>query len=213
MAHSNIGISSWKARLTAELAHDKRKSIVLGVLFVVAVLIVLRLAAGQAARPRPRAALGANTPAAYDPNTNSEDVPSPRLADDASAAGTEGGPPSPAPLITRDIFLPALELFPPERTSSTAKLTGGASAQMDSETKRRAILAQAQALSLQSTIISDAPMAIINGRVVRIGGKMNEFEVIEITAHACTVTKDGVKVTLEIIGQVPQDGALGDSSH
>ena len=82
------------------------------------------------------------------------------------------------------------------------ELVGDVSPQPDGRAKRREIFAQAQALSLQSTIISDVPMAIINGCVVRLGERTaSGFEVIEISACACTVMKDGVKVTLEIIGQ------------
>ena len=61
------------------------------------------------------------------------------------------------------------------------------------------IRAQARSLTLQSTMLSENPVAIINGQVLRVGEWINGFEVTEITAHACKVSKTDVTVLLKMV--------------
>jgi len=68
------------------------------------------------------------------------------------------------------------------------------------EAQDRAVRAQAQALSLQSTIVGDVdvPTAIINGEVLRVGDLINGFRVVDIAARTCTVEKANLRITLEM---------------
>jgi hypothetical protein len=52
---------------------------------------------------------------------------------------------------------------------------------------------------LQSTIISDDPRAVINGQFVGAGELIEGFKVVEVTAKACVLVQDGVRVRLEIL--------------
>jgi len=94
--------------------------------------------------------------------------------------------------------VPNPDFFPPEEPppAPKAKATPGADARKQAEAK--AVAAQARALTLQSTVVSATPTAIINGRVLRAGEWINGFQVTHITSHTCTLEKKGISVVLEM---------------
>ena len=64
--------------------------------------------------------------------------------------------------------------------------------------RRRAIRAEAEQLTLQSTLIGQQPQAIINGRPVAPGETINGFRVLEVEPRAVRLVKQDVRVTLRI---------------
>ena len=54
---------------------------------------------------------------------------------------------------------------------------------------------------LQSTVMSAAPMAIINGRVPVAEDRISGSQIVQITARSCIAVKDGVRVTLQMDSQ------------
>jgi hypothetical protein len=197
-------IGNWRRQLLIELRRDKKRAAVLAALFVIAAVLAVRLVLKQSTPLRTRAAAKA--------------VVAPIRAEASSGAlarlGSGGGSAdwltelrTEQPEITRDIFAPNPAYFPPEVRSTQAQVElapGEATTQPaqppkpDPREQELAILAQARALQLQSTSISQTPTAIINGLVLRKGDWINDFEVVEIAARTCVVAKKGVKVTLRM---------------
>lgn len=64
--------------------------------------------------------------------------------------------------------------------------------------RRRAIRAEAERLTLQSTLIGQQPQAIINGRPVAPGQTINGFRVLEVESRAVRLVKQDVRITLRI---------------
>ena len=104
--------------------------------------------------------------------------------------------------IERDIFTPNPEFSPPRQDATAVRRTVPRTTTQPGESQeaiqRQMVLAHAQSLVLQTTMISSNPTAIVNGRVMRIGDRILGFEVVEITPRACKVRKDGVTVILEM---------------
>ncbi len=67
--------------------------------------------------------------------------------------------------------------------------------------RKKIVLAQAQALTLQSTIVTANPTAMINDSVLRKGDWINGFQVVEITPRTCSLVKDEITVILGMKGQ------------
>lgn len=104
--------------------------------------------------------------------------------------------------IERDLFAPNPQFFPPRRESGSAKRTLARAATRPGDDEKRIerqmILAQAQSLVLQSTMISANPTAIINERIMQVGDWISGFQVTEVTPHTCKVRKNNVTVILEM---------------
>lgn len=205
MTMRDLDLRKLQQRIAAEFRRDKKKSIALGLLLLVAVIMAIHLASEDSSPSRARAAAkavvrpirteGPSTPAARESGTRA------RWLSKQESRSAE---------ITRDIFAPNPAYFPPEQKPRTeAKVVrepgkGGATSKPagppvpDPKEVERTVLAQAGSLEVQSTIASDDPTAIINGVVLRRGDWINGFRVVEITAGACVVAKKGVKVTLRM---------------
>ena len=69
-------------------------------------------------------------------------------------------------------------------------------AMIDMAEVARAVRAQADGLSLQSTMIGSSPSAVINGHVLRVGDYIEGFRVIGIHPRSCDVKKKGIEVSL-----------------
>ncbi len=181
-------------RIAEKFSRDRRKSVVLGC----AVIVCLGLLAKQ---------------------MSSSDVPERAVAEDIPPDPTQRPARTLAPQssrrkvahgryvqrkrreIKRDLFAADMDAF--ELLSDVGKsnrVTSGASnsAKGGSGTQRRLMRAQAKSLALQSTMVSANPVAMINGRMLRIGEWINGFELIEVTPRGCSVRKNGTTIMLEM---------------
>ena len=99
--------------------------------------------------------------------------------------------------ITRDLFHYASENFPLTDREKVEVGTpkGSASAPVDDKAIQKKVdeLLRARArslaggLKLQSTIIGSSPMAIINGRLLRVAQKIAGFTLLSVTNRKCTL--------------------------
>ena len=178
-----------------QLKQDPKKSTIMCVLLMVLVVIVVRLGFTSAGAAKARA--GQSNPAAV-ASTGEGDAPS-EAAPGKGIKLTRPVVPG-QPRITRNIFKLNASLYSSGGPRSSARLTEKDDDAQDDEQKlnRLAIQAEAAVLMLQSTIVGQSPAAIINGRVVRLGRTIGGFTVVAVSAQACVVSKDGVKVTLEM---------------
>ena len=100
-------------------------------------------------------------------------------------------------VVDRDMFTPDPVYFPPkQKPRPVAVATPVDEEAARREAERKAVQAQARALTLQSTMVGSA--AIINGQVLRVGDWINGFQVVEIAVRSCTVEKSSMRVTLEM---------------
>jgi hypothetical protein len=188
----NLGSSDWVGRIKAELVRDKKKTLVLSGLLIVAAVVLGRLVIPSSG---PQTVSGAVAVA------SSGDARGPRP--EHVQPTDQGEPRERLELgprqITRDIFKPEIEMFPPaERVRTVQHVATSGPSPQDDELLARRVAHQASSLSLQSTILGSSPTAIVNNRVLTVGDWISNFEVIEITSRTCVVRKDGVKVTLEM---------------
>lgn len=203
MAEANSNIATWKQRLLAELGRDKKKTVILGALLGVGLILGVRLVVKQVSSggSGPTAtAVAVTAPVAGGP---SSPVVGPAPAQKgAGAAGDpvpDGAPKTQDADITRDIFRPNPEYFPlqTQRETPVALLNndeGGEAAR--ARAKEMRIQEEARTLQLEGTIEGAVPIAIINGQVVSAGTRIAGFLVVEVSLRACTVEKEGVKLQL-----------------
>ncbi len=70
----------------------------------------------------------------------------------------------------------------------------------DDEQQRRRLLAEkARDLRLQSVTQGSVPLVVINGRVLRVGGSIEGFEIVSIYDRSAQVTRDGLTFTLTML--------------
>ncbi len=206
MEPKNISSPSWRANLGEDLRRDKKKAVILAVLAVVAVGVGGRL---LLQKESPAGAGGATATAGRSGQPDQTPAP-PSTASKTAQAVRDEYIHEMERQVTRDIFSLDLDLYTlielpkPKHAvkSTTAKPVKPA------RTREEIVRAQAKLLSLQMTIVSDTPTAIINGQVLAVGDmvKVNtgddtrplRFRVIEITSHACVVAKDGLEVELRM---------------
>ena len=199
---------TWQDRLWAELKRDKKKtSLMAGLLVLAAILGVRMLVQGSGPTPADAEETAVSRPGGTMPGPTPAGAPSAPLAS-AEAGKTAlfgGADPRPAgarPKIVQDIFAPKLDLFPLEKEPTPVAAPAPAPQPVDQEKiQREAVLAKAKGLTLQSTIVSSRPKAIINGQLAGVGDAVDGFQVVQVTAHACVVVRDGVQVTLEMKDQ------------
>lgn len=188
-------------RSMIELREDRRKAVVLAVLAIGACAALVNLLAAPrypvkaGAAERPAGARIAERRADARPGESSEGDQGKSALRDQYVRGL-------VRKIERDIFAPNPEFFPPQQDATavrrTVQQTTTQPGEKQEEVRRQMVLAHAQSLVLQTTMISSNPTAIVNGRVMRIGDRILEFELVEITPWACKVRKDGVTVILEM---------------
>ena len=208
MVGNSTNMPNWKQRLALEIKREKKKAVTLAILIVIAGIIGGRLFVKQLAPSKATAASGSSSHSAVSAGESS-----PSLAKNSLHTGTLLSAHVDAleqderdryiqqidHTITRNIFVPNPNYFPPEQKPSSVKLMEeDDSTEAEELIRQQAVQTQARALLLQSTIISTAPTAIINGRVLRTGEWINGFELVEITSRTCVVKKDNVKVVLEM---------------
>jgi len=192
MASPNTYSGDWKRRLLEELKRDKKRTVLLAILVLVAIIVVGRQVVKAFGPVRAEAA--GTTAVAGRP-----------AAPAAVKRAAPADPASPAPAgpvarrtVSRDIFTPGLELFPPDQTQAGKASVTTAPAVDEQAIKVKQITSQAQALALQSTVVCDVPTAIINGKVLKVGQELAGFEIVGIEARSCEVQKEGVRITLSM---------------
>jgi hypothetical protein len=185
-----------RRRVVFELRKDKRKTAVaLGLALLVAVLGLKLVVSG----PRTSRAAEASDPVAVLPDetvireaARMYSRPSKASAKAEYIQGIDRD-------IQRDIFRPKLEAFslegPVQATDTAVETPEG---QEVEEHRRRRVEGEAQALRLQSTVVSATSTAIINGKVLTEGETINGFRVVEIKPHACLIEKEGVRIRLRM---------------
>ena len=202
MAQTSNSIEMLKKRLIAEISHDKKKAVILGVLLLVALLFVGKLLLESS----PSRATAAANPAAM----VAAAAPAPPAAENPAAAmlgamiPEADRPKSVAGRVTRDIFMPDASIFP--RVAANTDASGKVNvvednqSRRDVELKRRIALVRKQGaeLHLEGTNTGRVPIAIINGTVLGLDGVINGFRIVRIDSQACVVEKEGIKLNLKM---------------
>lgn len=209
----------WVRRLKAELKRDRKKAVLLFALLAVGFVIVARQLmqdqrSGRRGAVRSAAANSSEQPDQQDPGRTE------RLRlryDQVRQAERQKYIAEMDRGITRDLFSPNPEFFPAPYSGTDPKVTiidpqaeggwfggiGGWIRQKQQarreEVARVAIIrAQAQALSLQSTMLGPSPTALVNGQVLRQGEVIQGFRLQRVDSDSCVVSKDGVDVLLRM---------------
>jgi hypothetical protein len=203
MAQKNNSIEMLKKRLIAEMARDKKKATILGVLLLVAVVFVGKLLLKGSPQ---------EVTAATNPMMPPAGLPAPPEAGNPAVdiyptIGTMDTTPDligGGKKITRDIFLPNSSIFP--HVLKTTDVNGKVNvvkskdSAQDVERKRKEELIRAEGakLHLESAISGRVPIAIINGTVLGHGALINGFRVVKIDSKTSEVElkKDGITIKL-----------------
>jgi len=198
MSATQLNFQNLIRQARAELAANPRKALLLLAAALVACWAVGRLLIKDSVP----ASAGARMLATPAPTAEEGTLAGKLLASpDKARAATELLLSAERRRLDRDIFAPNTDYFPPQDTAANVKTVSTVEAD-DTEAAARlqaqVVQAQAQSLALQSTMLSDNPTAMINGQVLYVGDWVNEFEVVRITAHSCTVRKDDVSIILEM---------------
>lgn len=200
------GANDWLARLKSELGRDKKKAAALTALAALAIFFVARAVLKSSPRP---AAAAPSMAAPAEPPSGAPAAPKRSPDRRARDEAREQYVAEMDRRITRDLFRPNPDYFPLESASAPARteppgagwFAQGAewvdqkrAQQEQQQAQQRLVEQQAQALSLESTILGTTPTALINGRVLKVGDTVNGFEIVSIQSDTCTLVKDGVRV-------------------
>jgi len=201
MARIPAKTEALRDRLIDEVKRNPMKAGILGVLMLVLLIVVGRQVLQYVAPARAGAAISGGG-GSQGQATADQPGPTARKA----AAGPDGAklPSTRKPLakIQRNLFLPNSAFFPPkeeDKAKPKPTVTPVDAAAARREAQRRAVQTEAQALTLQTTIVGASPTAIINGQVLGVGGWLNGFQVVSINSGSCVVEKKGMRVTLEML--------------
>ena len=191
-----------KSRLAAELGRDKKKTVVLTIVMIIAVILVYTK---LIKKKTPKVAVAAEVPA---------EVAQPNLADVAPMMVIVDRDPVAAAYlktlnhdIDEDVFQFKSEFFAPivedlpEEPVEPTDLGDDPGTELSAAEKinwTAVITKQARDLQLDSLIASDDPVAIINGNFVGVGDTIEGFKVVEIVAGECTISKRGIRVVLRM---------------
>jgi len=206
MARQNNSIAMLKKRLIAEMARDKKKAVILVLLFLVGVFFVGKmLLKGSpeevAAAPNPAAMAPGGSPmlpGAGNTTARTLTAMNPKKIKEIKGAIKRKK-------ITRDIFMPDPSLFPRMRKKTAdVKGNGNVSVAETEQNKREAelkrkkelIRKQGAELHLESMITGRVPIAIINGTVLGLDGAINGFRIVKIGSQVCVLEKEGFTITL-----------------
>jgi hypothetical protein len=190
----NDSVNQFKKRLIAELKRDKKRTGILALLTVVAVVMGVRLLAKSGGDvPPPASAAVAQASAEEGESQADAAAPAPREQPLATLRGTR---------VTRDLFRVDPMLYPIQiitaQGSTTKPVADEAELRRQQEQARiSGIRSQAAGLLVDGTIVSGEPTAMINGQVCKLGSVIEGFRIEEITSRGCVVQKDGVRVSIE----------------
>ena len=192
-----------KHRLLAEVRRDPKKASILGVLALVLLIIGVRLVVFRTGSPSVSSAetaqaSGAGGEMSLQRPASAAQSPSLSKGGDRQADSFLAIQKVP---VDRDIFTPNVAYFPVEDKANPSTVVSAVQV-VDPTAKARAaklqVQAQAKALSLQSTVVGSVPTAIVNGRVLRVGDWISDFQIVEISSRSCQLEKSGIRVVLEM---------------
>ncbi len=187
-------IESFGSRIANEFSRDRTRSVVLG--FAVIVCIAL-LSKQMISSDVPKGAMAGNIQPTETQRSARRFLPHSDRRNVAPGHHVRGKHRE----ITRDLFAADMDAFEPLsdgwKSNSFVPATANA-ANGGSDIQKRLLRAQAKSLDLQSTMVSANPVAIINGRMLRIGEWINGFELTEITPRGCSVRKNGTTIMLDM---------------
>lgn len=198
MTKAKPNVSELSARVIAELRRDKKKTGILSVLLIVGIILAIKTLPAASGPTPAKASTSKNSknakviPGCQDPRVIQKNRDK---ADYLRNIDTH---------ITRDIFLPSEQAFPlpkapePVKTPASTPATGPSPEALQKEIERRAVLAEAATLTLQSTMLGARSVASINDKVLTVGEEIQGFRLVDIQSNRCTVTKNGVDVLLQI---------------
>jgi len=212
MGVSKANTTDWKRRLVREIQRDAKRTAVLGVLAVVAVVMVARAVLTRTPKSAKAAARAAarTAPPNSQPDAAGGWTPAARREDKARR---EEYLANMNRRISRDLFRPNLEYFPLAGGTGAVAIARAPAgpgwfdevrdfaAEKDrsrqaERIRRSTVRSEAGSLSLTSTMMGNSPIAVINGRLLRPGEKINGFRLVGISRRMCTLTKEGVTVEL-----------------
>ncbi len=203
MSNSKSTNPNLKDRLLAGLRRDPKKTAILGVLALVLLIVGVREVARRAGSPSAGSAAtvrasdaGGATSLRRPANT----VQAPSLPKGGNRQGDSSAATQRAP-VDRDIFTPNVAYYPVEekaKPSTVVSSTQVIDPTAKAEAAKREVQARAKALSLQSTVVGAVPTAIINGRVLRAGDWISDFQIVEINSRSCQLEKSGIRVVLKM---------------
>jgi len=203
MNNSKAKIQGFKDRLLTEMRRDPKKASILGVLALVLLIIGGREVAKRVGLPKTGSAATAQIkgqsggPSLQESGVTTETAGN--VQDGVSGLHTPNEDMPELP-VDRDIFTPKETYFPIERAKKPVQTVSATVVDPNArkEAVKREIQAQAQSLSLQSTVVGSVSTAIVNGRVLHVGDWINDFQVVKITSRYCQLEKSGIRVMLEM---------------
>ncbi|MCJ7543833.1 MAG: hypothetical protein MUP47_04585 [Phycisphaerae bacterium] len=177
-------------QVLAELKRDKKRSVIMIVLAVVAAVLLARLLLKKSSPSTAAAAPGteATAKAPGDEALWQAGVETAKRDDYFRKIDTT---------ITRDIFVPPERYYPLPVTAKKPQPTTADSRSTEKENARK----DATAMTLESTILSSTPKAIVDGQLVQVGDVIRGFRVERIGSRSVTLERGGVRVVLEMKGE------------
>ncbi len=185
----------WRTRLVLELQRDKKKTAIMMALGLVAAVMAGRLIVGRLGPAKASASQQIVATAQIAMPTSLDGMAGDAAHEQANRRDEYINRITPG--ITRDLFHYSPETFPlTDREKVEVGIPKGATPKpVDDKAIQKKVneLLRARArslaggLKLQSTIIGSSPMAIINGRLLRIGQKIADFTVMSVTNRKCTL--------------------------
>ena len=194
--NNNMGFAQ---RLSMELARDKKKTVILATLVLVGAFVGIRVVT-KGSGPAQAAAVTMEVDGS---------VVLPEMAMAAPLAFlVESDPLDEEYLkqidrdITRDLFAFDRSHYTPLAPEVLEVAVGDGDAEgveLPAEIDWQSIVTeQSQSLMLQSTIDSEIPIAVVNGRVLGNGDQIHGFTVVKINSTTCMIEKQGIQITLEM---------------
>jgi hypothetical protein len=201
--------SSSIAKLSAAMKADPKKTIVLGSLSVVLLVMVGRLVLSGSQAPAPAAASLPDPPS---PTVKSE--PTARSGRQTLAPGVAMAKwlRTPSAPLSRNLFTVKFDHFPTDGRSAPPHFPGSDTnsdsgpksplQQADMQKERQVYMEnlrhEAGQLHLQSIMMGPEPKAIIEGRLVAVGDVIASFRVLRIEARSVIVEREGVKLEIQM---------------
>lgn len=176
-------------QIVFELKRDKKKAVVLAVLFCVAAVVIGKLFISDS-QPAPADAAPAAAPSPAAPVERVAATDEPTADESEKSASRDKYLKELDTNIKRDVFKPTPGLFPSQRAKQAAAVAG----KIDDD--NRIIFEQSKNLSLQSTVFGATPTAIVNNKVLKKGDMINGFLVVEINPSSVLMEKNGSKVLI-----------------
>ena len=179
MNDSKTKTQGFKDRLLNEMRRDPKKASILGALALVLLIIGGREVSKVVGLPKTGSAATADVSGQPGGTSLRKPVVTPG---DGGGLSDESDRPDrlaedmPALPVDRDIFTPKEVYFPIEHTKKPTQAVSATVVDPNArkEAVRREVQAQAQSLSLQSTVVGSVSTAIVTGRVLHVGDWIND---------------------------------------